>query len=112
MVTGTPAGNCWLADVASLVAGATVPAIVLAVAEAMTVQTLLLLGVWMVLPLRAGRRVLTDVRHGLACWSAARLGASHARGAFNAASTQSNRNVPTNLPSQTSHKAALTHKAR
>jgi hypothetical protein len=110
MVTGTPAGNCWPADVASLVAGATVPAIVLAMAEAMTVQTLL--GVWMVLPLHAGRRVLTDVRHGLACWSAARLGASHARGAFNAASTQSNRNVPTNLPSQTSHKAAITHKAR
>jgi hypothetical protein len=78
MVTGTPPDGRWPADVASLVAGVAAPAIVLAVAEVVTVVTLLLLAAWLVVPLHAGGRLLADVRHGLACWSAARLGARHA----------------------------------
>jgi hypothetical protein len=80
MVTRTRHGSRWPADVASLVAGVVAPAIVVAVADVVSLVTLLLVAVWMVVPLHAGGRVLADVRYGLKCWSASRAGARHARG--------------------------------
>ncbi|TMR90526.1 hypothetical protein [Nonomuraea basaltis] len=79
MVTRKRHRSRWPADVASFAAGVAAPGIVLVVADVVTLAMVLLMAVWMVVPLHAGGRVLADVRHGLACWSASRIGARHAR---------------------------------
>lgn len=62
-----------------MAAGVAAPATLMAVTRTVTPSMLLLLAVWSFVPLHAGRRVLADVRHALACWSASRAGARHAR---------------------------------
>jgi hypothetical protein len=62
-----------------MVAGVAAPAVLVAATRTMTLSTALLLAVWMFVPLHAAVRVLGDVRHAVACWSASVAGARHAR---------------------------------
>ena len=72
------------------------------------VMTIVAMTAWTIVPVHAGRRVLAEVRHALACRSAARLGARHARHLLRAAGIEDLANQPdaTNVTQNTTdHKA-------